>query len=428
MDILYLVKHFPCLSQTFVLNEVAALADRGCAVHVVSAIDLKQPIDLDPAIASRVMYLRHGYLYRYEALADPRADDDYARTAAQALAAGAHPVPLGDRRRLWSMLGDCETDAGLRARGFLDALDVVSLVRLRAITHVHCDFAEDNVGLAYIVSQVTGVPFTFKMRAYDIFAEPQRDLQKWAAAAARVFTISRYNRDYICRRWGVVPGKVVVIYDGVSLEQTRPIARYAHRPFRIVSVGRLVEKKGFAILLDACRLLKDRTAFQCDIFGDGPLMASLAAKVSELGLDANVTLNGSCPHTEVLAALESASVFALACVQADNGDRDGTPNSLLEAMARGIPVVSTQLSGIPEMIQDGVDGLLVPPNDARALADAIARIYTDGELAESIRLKGQRTIRTRFTIDRTVDGFLRSLGPADGPVHSSPVPAAQTGH
>ena len=425
MNILYLVKHFPCFSQTFVLNEVAALTDRGCAVYVVSAIDLKQPIDLDPVIASRVMYLQYGYLYRYGAPSDSRTDDELARMAGDALAVERHLVPLKQRRMLWTVLSDHEPNAGMRARGFLDALSVVSLARRCAINHLHCDFAEDNVKLGSIVSRVTGIPFTFKMRAYDIFSEPQRDLATWAAAAARVFTISQYNRDYICRQWGVARDKVVVIHDGVSLEQTKPIARYAHRPFRVVSVSRLVEKKGFPILLDACRLLKDRVALRCDIFGDGPMMAALQAQVTEFELDGSVTLHGSHSHAEVLAAMESASVFVLACIQAGNGDRDGTPNSLLEAMARGIPVVSTRLSGIPEMIQDGVDGLLVPPNDARALADAIAWIATDGELAESIRLEGQRKVTTRFTIDRTVDEFLRSLGAVGGPSPSSRLPSAQ---
>ena len=193
-------------------------------------------------------------------------------------------------------------------------------------------------------------------------------------------------------------------------------------------MGRLVEKKGFSVLLDACRLLKDRLAFSCDIFGDGPLMDPLATRLSELGLDGIVTLHGSCPHADVLAALESAGVFVLACVQAGNGDRDGTPNSLLEAMAKGIPVVSTRLSGIPEIIEDGIDGLLVPPNDAHALTGAIARIATDSQLAESTRLAGQRTARTRFTIDRTVDGFLHSLDPvADDPPQTSPVRTARAG-
>ena len=411
MNILYLVKHYPCLSQTFVQNEVAALTSRGCAVHVVSAIDLKTAIDLEPVMASRVMYLQYGYLYRHGASADSLTDEDVARTARATLVTDRHPVPHAQRRRLWNILSALEIDSGVRARGFLDALSVVVLARACATDHLHCDFAEDNVKLAFIVSQATGIPFTFKMRAYDIFAEPQRDLATWAAAADRIFTISRYNRDYICRHWGVAPEKVVVIHDGVSLEQTRPVASYAHRPFRIVSVSRLVEKKGVPVLLDACRLLKSRVAFRCDIFGDGPMLAVLQARVADLDLDGWVTLHGGRAHADVLAALESASVFVLACIEAGNGDRDGTPNSLLEAMARGIPVVSTRLSGIPEIVETEVAGLLAPPNDARALAEAIVRIADDAELAESIRREGQRQVATRFTIDRTVDEFLRWVTP-----------------
>jgi colanic acid/amylovoran biosynthesis glycosyltransferase len=407
VNILYLVKHFPCLSQTFVLNEVTELTARGVRVAVVSALGADGDIDLDPAIASRVVYLEHGYLYRYGAGCDPSEGEALDRIVGDALAPGGSNVPVAVRHRLWHLLGESESDPSMRHRGFLDALRVLALVRADGISHIHCDFAEDNVKLAHLIHKATGIPFTFKMRAYDIFAEPQADLGTWAAAAASVLTISQYNRAYICERWGIPPAKVAVVYDGVCVEQLRPVSRYQHQPFRIVSVSRLVEKKGFPVLLRALHMLRDRLTLTCEIFGDGPMLASLEAQVVELGLDDLVTLQGSRPHAEVLAALDSASVFVLPCIEASNGDRDGTPNSLLEAMARGIPVISTRLSGIPEIIEDGVDGLLVPPNDSAALARAIASLAADDLLAETIRQAGRSTVTTRFRIERTVDDFIR---------------------
>jgi glycosyltransferase involved in cell wall biosynthesis len=371
VNILYLVKHFPSLSQTFVLNEVRALMARGCQVHVVSAIDPREPIALDPELAARVFYLRHGSLYRYGAAAGPAADD--------------HEL--------------------LRR----DSSDVLALVARHSIAHLHCDFAEDNVRLASAVHEATGIPFTFKMRAYDIFAEPLPDLARWAAAASRVFTISEYNRQYICSTWNLPREQVSVIYDGLDLRQMTPVAERRRDPFRIVSVGRLVEKKGFAILLEACARLNARRPFRCDIIGDGPLRTSLEARAAVLGLDSVVTFHGRRPHAEVIAALASATVVALACVQAANGDRDATPNVLLEAMATGIPVVSTRLSGIPEMIRDEVDGLLVPPGNPQALAAALERLADDAALADRLGLAGRETVAARFTIDRTVHEFLTAL-------------------
>jgi glycosyltransferase involved in cell wall biosynthesis len=174
-------------------------------------------------------------------------------------------------------------------------------------------------------------------------------------------------------------------------------------------VSRLVEKKGFGVLLEACRLLQNRVAFRCDIYGDGPLRTSLESQASSLGLEHAVTFHGARSHHEVLAALGSASVFTLPCIIARNGDRDGTPNALLEAMARGVPVISTNLSGIPEIIRPEVDGLLVPAGDATGLAEAIARIASDRTLAERLRQSAQQAVRTRFTIDQTAQGFLDAV-------------------
>jgi glycosyltransferase involved in cell wall biosynthesis len=402
VNALYLLKHFPTLSQTFVLHEVEELTARGVEVHVVSAIDLGERIELDPVIASRVTTLKHGSLYRYGAPTDPAEDRALLRAVPRALA-------TAEGRRLWERLGELEPHEGLRARRFFDALDVIELVRQRGIEHLHCDFAEENVGLASLVGRATGLPFTFKMRAYDIFSEARPELAAWAAEAARVFTISEYNRDFVCGRWGIPRERVTVCHDGVRLRELPPVSVYLHSPLRIVSVSRLVEKKGFPVLLQACRVLKARMPLRCDIYGDGPLRAELTRLAAQLGLQDVVTFHGSRPHLEVLSELETASVFVLACVEARNGDRDGTPNSLLEAMARGIPVVSTQLSGIPEIVRDGVDGLLAPPGDAEALTERITRIAQDRGLAESLRLAGQESVRTRFTIDRTVESFLRAL-------------------
>jgi colanic acid/amylovoran biosynthesis glycosyltransferase len=412
VNVLYLVKQFPSLSQTFVLSEVAELTRRGCRVFVRAALD---PADgvvaVPPEIAARTSYLSYDYCYAY-ARAGGRGDDavrdevEPARTTPDAL------VSLEERRRLWDVALGAEPEEGRARRGFLEALALLRLARQEDVRHVHCDFAEDNVRLAWLVQQAAGLPFTFKMRAYDIFAEPAADLPRWAAAAERVLTISDYNRDHICRTFGLPPDKVAVVRDGIALERIPPVERYAHRPLRIVTAGRLVEKKGTAVLVEACASLRRRGVdFRCDIYGEGPLRDALRGQVEALGLRGLVRLEGARPHDELLRLLETASVFVLPCVVAAGGDRDGTPNVLMEAMARALPVVSTRVSGIPEVVDHGSDGLLVPPGDAESLAAAIARIDADPALADGLRLRARSKAERAFRIERNADEFLALVAP-----------------
>lgn len=403
MKLLYLVKQFPCLSQTFIRNEIRYLLSAGQDVYVASALRLDEAgVEPNEELAARTIYLEYDSIYRYAA--SGKHDTASIRSLAEeALAEADGTSSLAERRRLHAEAVSLEDTRENADRLFLEAVRLLSFIREREIERVHCDFAEENVGLAYLLNRATGVPFTFKMRAYDIYAEPQAALRSWASAAQRVLTISQYNRRYLTTRLGIESSKVSVNYDGIALDEIEPVADYRARPFRIASVSRLVEKKGYPKLLEACSLLTDRgLLFEVDIYGEGPMLGSLLELSRELGLETIVNLAGSRSRRALLVALESASVFVLPCIQARNGDRDGTPNALMEAMAREIPVISTRLSGIPEVIEHGVDGLLVEPGDARQLADAIESIHRDRALADRLRRNGRRKIDSRFRIERTV--------------------------
>jgi glycosyltransferase involved in cell wall biosynthesis len=406
VNVLYLVKHFPCLSQTFVANEVAELTRRGCSVHVASALDLHEElVELPPRIASRVVHLEYDYLYRYAATG--RHSDAAVAAQVEQLRAAPEPGAREEQQRIFDVVARQEPDEALRRRGFLEATALLRLVRRESIERIHCDFAEDNVKLAYVLNQAAGIPFTFKMRAYDVFAEPQPELRTWARAAQRVFTISRYNQEYLEGALGIPHEAISVVCDGVDLAGLRPVERYCHRPFVIVSASRLVEKKGYPVLLEACRLLRARgLELRCEIYGDGPLLERLRRLVEQHQLREVVRLQGRRSHAGILDAMGAASVFVLPCVVAANGDRDATPNVLMEAMAREIPVISSRLSGIPEIVEDGKSGLLVEPGDPEALARAIERVAADRGLADALRRAGRRRVESRFTVERTVDGFL----------------------
>ena len=184
----------------------------------------------------------------------------------------------------------------------------------------------------------------------------------------------------------------------------------------ILSVAQLTERKGLRHLVDACRLLVDRgRSFRCEIVGDGPLRAMLQQQVEALGIGEQVRLSGPLPYPEVVERYRHATAFVLPCIVAPDGDRDGIPNVILEAMAAAVPVVSTPVSGIPEVLRDGETGLVVPEGDARAVADAIERLIDDPPLGTQLGAAARAFVRSEFDLDRNiarlVDRF-RSLGSA----------------
>jgi glycosyltransferase involved in cell wall biosynthesis len=198
------------------------------------------------------------------------------------------------------------------------------------------------------------------------------------------------------------------IYHGLNAEfcdlLARPIARpESHERLRALGVGRLVPKKGFDVLVKACAILRQR-GFNCEtvIVGEhGEQEAELRSQIETLGLRDQVRFTGPMEQARLYSEYQNADVFCLPCRVLENGDRDGLPNVLMEAMACGLPVITTPVSGIPEIIKDGHNGTLIAPNDAEALADAIQRISADRMLARNLGRAGRLTVLERFDGDTT---------------------------
>jgi glycosyltransferase involved in cell wall biosynthesis len=207
-----------------------------------------------------------------------------------------------------------------------------------------------------------------------------------------------------------VAAKVRRIYHGVELERYASLdRREADEPI-VVAVGQLKEKKGLRFLVDAMAELRARgLRASCRIIGEGPLRDELEAQVSRLGLDRSVALLGALPHDAVMQAYAEATVFTLPCVVAIDGDRDGIPNAILEAMASGIAVVSTATSGIPEVVRDGETGLLVPGADAASLADALERLLLDNDLRTRLGEAGRGFVVDAFDLHRNARRFLEAI-------------------
>ncbi len=300
--------------------------------------------------------------------------------------------------------------------------------------HLHAHFAHGTTTVAWLASRILGLPFSFTGHAKDIYREslnPAGLLRRKLDEAAFAVTCTGANLDHL--RAIAPDADIHLVYHGLNAELTALLdaAPAAERPqhLRIVSVGRLVPKKGFDVLIRAVGQLHRRgVAVELVVAGEtGSEAVALADLVGHLGLDGVVQFRGTISQAQLLTELRRSSVFALACRVDDDGDRDGIPNVLVEAMAAGLPAVSTTVSGIPELITDGVNGLLVPPDDPDALADALRRLARDPELAQQLARAGTAAVHEHFDGERLAHRLVELF--SGGPPRSAltPTPAAPAG-
>lgn len=282
--------------------------------------------------------------------------------------------------------------------------------RIRAapepVTHIHAQWINSSGTIAMYLGWLLGVPFSFTGHATDLFRDRCALLDK-IERADFIVCISEFHRSFYLEN-GARPGQCVIVYCGIDTSwfyppptgQSGDAVSAPHRSFRILSSGRLVEKKGLSVLLDACRILSDRgEAFDCVIGGSGPLETPLKDHAARLGLQDRVTITGQALMQEkIVDFMHGGDAYVLPCVWAADGDVDGLPQMLMEAMASGLPAVSTRLVGIPDLIRDGETGLLVPPGDPAALADAIARLMHDPALSRRLADAGRRWVHQQFDL------------------------------
>ena len=378
----YVLKMYPRYSETFVVNEILALERAGMSVEIFS---LRAPIDthFQDAIArvrAPVTYLG----------ADRPKADDLWTAIAQAGAA---------RLSTWSAL--C-AGADAEARDVYQAALLATEVRGRGLEHIHAHFATVATTVARLAARFSGLSYTFTAHAKDIFHESTKrdDLERKLAGAAGVVTVSDYNVEYLRAEYGRAAQGVERIYNGIDLRTFAFEPPLNRRP-TILAIGRLVEKKGFADLLEACAHLAARgRAVDCRIIGAGPLEADLRAHASRLALDGSVCFLGPRPQSQIIEEIHRASVCAAPCVLGADGNRDGLPTVILEAMALGTPCVATPVTGIPEVVRDGATGLLVPEHDPAALAGALERILDDEALGCRLARGARALVEREFDIER----------------------------
>jgi glycosyltransferase involved in cell wall biosynthesis len=303
---------------------------------------------------------------------------------------------------------------------FLQAVALADRLRRRPdIRHLHAHYGHGATTITWLASLITGLPFSFTGHAKDIYQEglnPCGLLARKLAAARFAVTCTDANRRHLQRIANGTP--VHCVYHGVNTDFTELLAKATRRApdgvLRILGVGRLVPKKGFDVFVDACGILFRRgVTFTAAIVGsDGEHGPEIRRRIAALGLDRVVRLTGPLAPGDLYEAYAQATVFCLPCRVLSDGDRDGIPNVLVEAMACGLPVISTGISGIPEVIADGVNGLLVPCDDPKALAEALLRLHRDPALASRLAHEGQAMVRERFDGDMLAGQLVTLFSPA----------------
>ena len=255
-----------------------------------------------------------------------------------------------------------------------------------------------------MASKLSGIPYSFTAHAVDIYKNrvSTRVLERKMSGADFVVTISDVNRDYLSGFANGSASKIVIVRNGIDLLRFVPNGAGPHTPFTLLCVARLIEKKGHAVLIDACRRLRDRGhSFQCLIVGQGILGRRIRDLIQQAGLQDEAHLLGPKKQGEILDLYHSSDLFVLPCQVTADGNRDGLPVSIVEALACGLPVVSTPVTGIPEAVKHGENGLLMPAGDPESLADGIESLMHDREIYERFRAAAHRSVQTQFDIQAT---------------------------
>jgi colanic acid/amylovoran biosynthesis glycosyltransferase len=380
----YLFERFPSFGQTFCYREVAELARQGVAPPIFSIRNPKDepPQDWDLRIVERVHYLP--------------GEEHLLREIHRVSKKGKLAVEIIGALDEWG-----------RRTDFLRLYQAVYVgLRLQemGIRHVHAHFAGMAARTAYWIARFFPVTSSFTAHANDIFAPRDFEigLDKLVDAARIIVTVTDYAARFLRERSPSRADRIYRVYNGLNLAEFGR-TDFSSTPPLIVAVGRLIAKKGFADLIRACGLLAEGgKPFQCEIVGEGPLENELRAQIEQLNLQNRVALSGAKPQREVRQRFAAASVFVLPSVVDPDGGIDNLPTVIMEAMATGLPVISTDIGGIPEMVIENETGFLVQPGNALALAETIEKVISDRPLAQRLGQAGYERAQRLFSIEKNV--------------------------
>lgn len=410
-EIGFILKGYPRLSETFIAQEIFLLEQRGFRLRIYSmraARDEKRhPVHAQ--IKAPVTYLPEDV---FPSLIVPwRNLKVLLRSPGRYLGALGHACLASLRRWKVSPLKRLQQAAWL--------IEEEGLGRDGSpVGHLHSHFAHTPTELAFYLSRLTGITYSISAHAKDIYTSSPEEIRERVKASRFLMTCTHFNHDTIR---GLVGGsdadKVHEVYHGVDLARFRGDGAPAGLPrARLITVARLVDKKGYDDVLEAMRLLRAKGVdVEYDIYGSGELEKAVRGWIKEKGLETAVRLHGSVDQDQVLAAYRDGGIFILGSRETADGDRDGIPNSMAEAMSMEMPVVATKVSGIPELVEDGVTGLLAAPRDPAGLAAAIERLLREPGLAAALGKAAREKVTKVFDRDRCIDKCVELLAPYGGP-------------
>jgi glycosyltransferase involved in cell wall biosynthesis len=402
--IAFVLKGYPRLSETFIAQEIAALEQRGLEILIVS---LRHPTDrathpIQQLIRAALLYLPE-YLYQ-----EPhRVWRGWLRSR--------RLHGYGTARAAW--LADLRRDpTPNRIRRFGQAM-VLAAELPEDVTHLHAHFLHTPASVARYAAMMVGLGWTVSAHAKDIWTLPFWEKRKKLAEASWVVTCTEAGRGHLADL-APRPDAVALCYHGLDLDRfpSPPIRSDGadgsdpQHPVIIFSVGRLVAKKGYDDLLEALALLPSRLEWRFVHVGGGALSTALGRHARRLGLSHRIEWRGAKAYAQVLAGYREADLFVLACKVARDGDRDGLPNVLMEAQSQRLACIATDVSGIPELIQHQVTGMLVPPDNPRALASALAALIGDPARRRALGIAGELRVRRSFTAGSTIDALAKRFG------------------
>jgi glycosyltransferase involved in cell wall biosynthesis len=400
----YLLRSYPRLSQTFILNEILALEKIGVSIQIFAMVNPHEKV-----IQMQVDQIQAPvqYLDTVQTRAFWGAVKEHVEVATR--------HPRGYLRSLFYVAGNPSIDKGYTASNrwscFIQSVKLVRLILKdplpgRKIDHLHAHFAHDPALVAYLVHCIAGITFSFTAHARDLYQVDKKVLMDRIRQATAVITCCRANMEYLNQ---IVPSqrsKLLLIYHGVNLREFQPVSNprtYSVSTDRLIlSVGRLVEKKGFQELFEALLLVKKRgERFHCVIYGDGPLREKLEDWIDGHGMNNEILLCGDRTQQELIGIFQSATLFILTPVRTEDGDRDGIPNVLLEAMAAGLPIVTTAVAGIPELVDHDQNGLLYQPHDVEGISSGIIELLHNVKKRELLGRAASRKVRKQFDITQS---------------------------
>ena len=377
MKIGYVLNQFPKLSESFITTEIAVLIDKGHEVSIFSINQAKETVTQrevkDYKLLNRTQYSpTHNRLGKT------------LKTCFNCLGSFGWSYPAETFATKLSTIYKSKHFSKNAAN-----LDVL-----------HAHFNSPSTHVAMLMSKKLGIPFTFTVHAFDLFVNPNvKVLKKRVEEAKAVVAISNFNKQIVCNLTGIEPEKVHVIRACPMLNKFKAV-KSQNGSFTAVTVARLVEKKGIKYAILAIKeLVKDYPNIQYNIVGSGPLEGELRALVGLCGLEQNVAFLGHLDDESLIEELRRATMFILPCICTKNGDMDGIPVSLMEAMYLELPVISTKISGIPELIEDNQEGILIKPKDCKQLSDAIKTLLDNEKMRIKLGKNGKKKIETTFNIN-----------------------------